>query len=72
MFIETVCVHACACVRACVCMCASGLAYVDLREENCILMHTFFLTYPATVVPTNPADASHFVTPSLFHLAENR
>ena len=32
-------------VRACVCMCASGLAYVGLRGENSILMHTYYCIY---------------------------
>ena len=69
-----VCVRACACVRAyvracvraCVCMFASGLAYVGLQGENCmcIIIIVYTKTYPATFVPTNPADSSHFVTPS--------
>ena len=69
----------CVRVRACVCMCSCGLACVGLRGENCILMHNYYCIYekttpqhvptsPATFVPTNPADASHFVTPSLFSL----
>ena len=33
------CVHA----RACVCMRAGGLAHVDLRGENSILMYTYFI-----------------------------
>ena len=39
MLIKTVC------VRARVCMWASGLAYVGLRGENCILMHNCYCIY---------------------------
>ena len=67
MLIETVYVR----VRACVC--------VHVREwngvrrptrENCILMHNYYCIYkdlPRNInfVPTYPADASHFVTPSI-------
>ena len=60
--IETVCVR----VRACLCMWASGLAYVGLRGEHCILMQNYYCKPSPQHVPTFPADASHFVTPSIF------
>ena len=66
--------------RACARVSANGLAHAGLRGENCILMQNYYCIYkptqqqvptcPATFVPTNPADASHFVTPSIFFTSQ--